>query len=76
MGLNEIRAGALALSEEERAQLADELMQSLHPSGMDPDELDEAVTARASSVRQGSAVLHDIAVATETLANMLAERQH
>lgn len=75
MGINEIRAGALALSEDERAQLAGELLDSLHPGGMEPDELAETLSRRNASLERGSAVLHDINVATETLERMLAEHR-
>jgi len=71
MGMKEVRAGALALSDEERAQLADELLRSLHPEGTDPGELDQVLAARTAKVLDGSAVLYDISVATETLAKML-----
>lgn len=66
---------ALALSDEERAQLADELLDSLHPVGRDGDELEQAIAGRLVGVREGSAKLHDISVAQELLARMLRERQ-
>lgn len=75
MGINEVRAIALALSDEERAQLADELLDSLHPAPTDADELEHAIAQRIATVRDGSATLHDISVATDTLARMVAERK-
>lgn len=75
MGMKEVRAGALALSDDERAQLADELLRSLHPEGTEPEALDQALAERLAKVRAGSAVVHDISVATERLARMLEERR-
>ncbi len=75
MGINEVRPRALALNDDERAQLADELIESLHPAGMNPEDLDEVLAARTASVREGTAVLHDISKATEALERMLAERK-
>ncbi|HMO95139.1 MAG TPA: addiction module protein [Tepidiformaceae bacterium] len=76
MGIDEIRAGALALSDDERAALADELLDSLHPAGIDPGVLADQLAARTAAVRDGTATLHEISVATATLKRMLSERHH
>lgn len=74
MGINEVRAVALALDADERAQLAHELLDSLHPPGMDQEELDAVLAKRLERVAAGTATLHPISSATETLERMLRQR--
>jgi hypothetical protein len=73
--VEQVTADALSLSDDERAEVADILLESLHPPGYEPEELAKILRQRTTDLAAGRAKLRDIEDALAALRRMKLERR-